>query len=141
MMSVVRPFEQAIERLLHEVLALGVERARGLVEDEDARILQDGARDGDALLLPAGELHAALADERRVALGEARDEVVGVGGAGGGLDLGVGRGALSVADVLGDRAREEHRLLRDDADLTAQPLRIEIAQVAAVEEDAPASGS
>ena len=34
---------------------LGVERGRDLVEEQDLRIHREGARDGDALLLPAGE--------------------------------------------------------------------------------------
>src|SRR5690606_37693360 len=37
-----------------EGLALGVEAGGGLVEDEDARVGDDGARDGDALALAAG---------------------------------------------------------------------------------------
>src|SRR5690606_1976664 len=72
------PLRQPVERLLHGPLALGVERARRLVEEEDGGVLQDGPRDGDPLALPARELHAPLADRRRVALGERRDEVVDV---------------------------------------------------------------
>ena len=53
-----------------------IERARRLVEDQDARRLEDRAGDGDTLLLAAGELEAALADRRRVALGQSGDEVV-----------------------------------------------------------------
>ena len=41
------------------LLARVVERAGGLVEQHDAGLLDDGARDGDALLLPARELAAA----------------------------------------------------------------------------------
>ena len=126
-------FEEAVEGFLDEVLALGVEGARGFVEDEDLRVLQHGARDRDALLLAAGELDAALADARFVAFRKRRDEVVGVRDTGGVLDFFIGRGALSVANVLGDRARKEHRLLRDDADLAAKPLRIELLQITAVE--------
>ena len=45
--------------------------ARGrLVEDQDPRVLQHRAGDRHALLLAAGELQAALADRRRVALGQ-----------------------------------------------------------------------
>ena len=66
-----------------------VERAGGLVEDQDARVLEDGAGDGDALLLAAGEFQAALADAGVVALGQAQDEVVHLGEAGGVLDLGL----------------------------------------------------
>ena len=51
----------------------------GLVEDEDGGIFEEGAGDGDALLLAARDGDAALADHRGVAAREAADEVVGVG--------------------------------------------------------------
>ena len=44
---------QAIERLLHQRLAFGIERRGRLVEQQDRRVLQDGAGDGDALALAA----------------------------------------------------------------------------------------
>jgi hypothetical protein len=47
--------EQPLDGLLHQPLALGVERARRLVEDEDGRVEQQGAGDGEALALAAGE--------------------------------------------------------------------------------------
>ena len=53
---------QVGEGLLDEVLALRVEGGGGLVEDEDGGVVQDGAGDGEALLLAAGEPDAALAD-------------------------------------------------------------------------------
>ena len=43
----------------------------GLVEDEDARVLEQDAGDGDALALAAGERDAALADAGVVAVLEA----------------------------------------------------------------------
>ncbi len=43
-------------------LRLRVERRGRLVEDQDRRVLEDRARDRDALPLAAGEPHAALAD-------------------------------------------------------------------------------
>jgi hypothetical protein len=45
---------------------LGVERGRRLVADEQPRRTQERARDRDALLLPAGELEAALAHVARL---------------------------------------------------------------------------
>ena len=57
-------------------LRLGIERARCLIEDEDRRVLQDGARDGDALALAARQRGAALADHEVIAAGLAHDEVV-----------------------------------------------------------------
>ena len=46
---------QPVERLLDQLLGLGVHAGGGVVEDQDARVDQQGAGDGDALLLPAGE--------------------------------------------------------------------------------------
>ena len=47
------PGPQPVQRALDAGLGLDIERAGGLVEDQDGRILEDGARDGDALALAA----------------------------------------------------------------------------------------
>src|SRR6202048_5288647 len=70
--------------LLDDALALVVERARGLIEDQDAWVGHQGAGNGDALALPAGERSAALAHGRVVALGQLQDEVMGTGERGSG---------------------------------------------------------
>ena len=66
----------ALERVLDFLLGVAVERRGRLVEQQDRRRLQDGAGDGDALLLAAGELQAALADLGLVALRRQADEAV-----------------------------------------------------------------
>ena len=99
MTRVVRPAIRRVQRRLHLRLALGVERAGGLVEQQDRRVLQEGAGDGDPLALAAGEARARLADQGVVAVRQGGDEVVGGGGAGGGLDLGRGRARPGVGDV------------------------------------------
>ena len=53
--------DEPLQRLLHRLFRLGVQCRRGLIQDEDAWILQEGARDGDALALAAAELDPALA--------------------------------------------------------------------------------
>ena len=58
--SVVRLHEPP-ERFPHQPLALGVQRAGGLVQQQDRRILEDRPRDGDALLLPARQPRTAFA--------------------------------------------------------------------------------
>ena len=68
MTSVVRFARDAVERVLDVLLGVAVERRGRLVEHQDRRALEDGAGDGDALLLAAGELEAALADLGVVAL-------------------------------------------------------------------------
>ena len=73
------PLRNAPHVVLDDPLALVIERARRLVEDQDARIGDEGARDGDALALAAGEIAAALADDRVVAFRQLQDEVVRAG--------------------------------------------------------------
>ena len=51
-------------------LGMAVEGRGRLVEEHDGGALQDGARDGDPLLLAAGELQPALADPGGEAVGQ-----------------------------------------------------------------------
>ncbi len=81
---------EPLERLLHEQLVVRVERARRLVEQQDRRVLENRARDRDALPLSARQPHAALAEKRVVPLRQHADELVGAGRARRRLDLGVG---------------------------------------------------
>ena len=74
---------QPIERLLDDRLVLGVDRGERLVEDQDGGVAEQRAGDGDALALATGQPDAALAHHRLIALRQARDELVGVGAAGG----------------------------------------------------------
>ena len=55
------------------------------------RVLQEGAGDGDALALAAGQARAGLADQGVVALRQLGDEVVRRGGLRRRLDLGLAR--------------------------------------------------
>ena len=60
---------EAIEGALDRRLGLVVHRRGGLIKDQHRRIPQDGAGQGDALALAAGEALAPLADDRVVAIG------------------------------------------------------------------------
>ena len=85
---------------LDQLLALRIQVARRLVENEDLRRGENRSRDREPLLLAAGELHPALADERLVALGQSGDELVGVGAPGRVFDLRVGGVVPPVRDVV-----------------------------------------
>ncbi|MDV7394485.1 hypothetical protein RZS08_24090, partial [Arthrospira platensis SPKY1] len=61
----------------------------GVVENEQAWILEERARQRHALLLAAGERHPLFADQGAIAIREAQDHVVDGGGARGGLHFGV----------------------------------------------------
>src|ERR1700730_277429 len=78
---------QVVERPLHLAFGFGIERRGGLVEEEDRRVLEEGPRNGDAGALAARKLRPVLAHGSIVAVCELGDEVVGVGGAGGGDDV------------------------------------------------------
>ena len=55
---------QPLQRVLHQAFGLVVERGGGFVEDQDRRILEDRARDREALALAAGQQAAVFADAR-----------------------------------------------------------------------------
>src|SRR5690606_37352169 len=57
------------------VFAFRIESGSRLVENDDRRVLQEGARDGDALALSAGEPGAAFADNGFVAFRKPFDEI------------------------------------------------------------------
>ena len=77
----VRSAAQSLQGGEHRRLGGLVERARRLVEDEQARPAVEGAGEADALALAAGEPDAALADMGLEALGQAGEEGVELGGA------------------------------------------------------------
>ena len=58
----VRPCEQALEALLDRLLGAHVDVGGRLVEDQDPRLGEQGAGEGDELALAGRELDAALAD-------------------------------------------------------------------------------
>ena len=74
----------ALKRLLNGLLAFGVDVAGGFVEDQDRRIVQNRAGDRHPLPFAAGEAGAAFAEPGVVAQRRVEDEVVRLGGFGGG---------------------------------------------------------
>src|SRR6516162_1736438 len=68
-------FGDTLHVLLDHPLAFIIQRARGLVEDQHARIHDQCARDGDALALSAGQAAAALPDDGVIALGQFQNEL------------------------------------------------------------------
>jgi len=117
-------------------LGVGIHRREGVVEDEDARILGHGARDGGTLLLPPGEGDAALADHRVVPRREVLDVLVQLRDVSGPVELRIGELLIQAkADVLAQRDGEEEGLLRHVADGAAELLERPPPDVDAVDED------
>ena len=124
---------EPVQGFLNRSFAFIVERAGRLVENQDWRIFQKDARDAQPLLLPAGELHAAFADLRVVAVRQRHDEVVRMGLFRGLDDLVDARVGLAVAEILRDRSREQINVLLHDADILPQGMRADIPHVPAID--------
>ena len=138
MMRVVRPMLSWSKARWMRRLGDAVQRGGGLVENEDGRVFQKDAGDGDALLLSAGEERSALADIGVEAVGHGHGCPRSSSALRGGLlDLGVGGVGAAVADVLADRIGEEKDVLLDDADVLRRRARWrDAAHVEPIERDA-----
>ena len=126
-------FHDHLQGVLDLRLGLDIDRAGAVVQDQDPGLEQQGAGDGDALLLPAGEVDAALFDVGVVALGQLQDELVGLGGPGGSYHFFLAGCGPAVADIIAHAAREEDRLLRHDADLRQERILPDGADIQAVD--------
>jgi hypothetical protein len=126
---------QLLQRPLDQALADGVKRGRGLVEDQDPRVLQQDAGDRDALLLAAGELVAALAHDRVVALRQVHHAVMDRRGARCPLHRLVAGVRLGVQQVRADGVVEQVRLLRHEADDPSERYEGQLADIDAVDLD------
>ena len=113
----------------------GVDRRGGFVEDEDRRRLHERASDADPLAFAAGEARAAFAELGVVARGQALDELVRIGGLRRFDDFLFGRVEVAVANVVGDGATYEQRLLEHQPDVSPQRMLAHGADVATVDRD------
>ena len=127
------PLHQDAQGAVDALLDLDVDGARGVVEDQDGRVDEQGPGDGDALALAARQRVPPFADHGVVPLGQVADEPGGAGGLGGRLDLVHGRVGPPVGDVVPDRHGEEERLVEDDADVRPQAGERQVAHVVAVD--------
>lgn len=105
------PLRRRLQRPLHHLLALRIERARRLVEEKQLRVAYQRPRNCNALPLAAAQSEAARAAVRVVAFGERHDEVVDVGVFAGLDELGLVLGRGAEEDVVLDRALVQRRVL------------------------------
>ena len=120
-----------------EQLALGdrIEGSGRFVEDEDGRVANDGASDGQALALARGELAAALAKFGLVALLHLADELVRARDLRRRFHVRHRLAFGGVADVVGDGAGEQHVLLQGDGGGGADVVHAQVADVGVVEDN------
>src|SRR5665213_465887 len=126
---------QRAQPVANERLALAVEARRRLVQNEYARIGEYRPRDRDALALAARETHAALANDRVVAVLEFGDELVAVRDAARIANLLERRARLGERDVLRDRAVEQEVVLHYDAEMRTELPQLERLERPAIDRD------
>ena len=127
------------QRILHQPLAFVVQRAGGFVQNQDGRIFQEHPGNGDALLLPAGQLHAPLAHIGVVPVGQLPDKAVGSRLLRGGLHLLPGGSGQAVGDIFINGAGEHVHLLLHHADVLPQAALGQLGDVLTVDQDASAA--
>ena len=132
------PSGDARHILLDDALAFIVEGACRLIENQNAGVGHERARDGDALALAARKGRAALADDRIVAFGKLQNEVVGAGELRGADDCVHGGRGVGERDIIAHRAVEEDVFLKHDRGLPPEPSGVSKRQVHAIDENAAA---
>ena len=106
------PGHQILQPDLNQTLILGIERRCCLIQQQQGRIAQKRARNGKALTLAAGQGHPAFPHPRVVAIGQADDEFL-CGRRLRRLAHGaVVRIGVAIADIVGNAAGENNRVLR-----------------------------
>ena len=126
---------QSFERFLNQSFRRGVHAGGGFVEEQDGRILEQGASDGDALFFAHAQAHSTFADFGVELFGEFFDERCGVGGSEGGPEFLVGGVRFAEAEVVGHGAVEEEAFLGDKPDHPAEIIFGEVADILTVERD------
>ena len=107
----------------------GIDRARGVVEDQDSRVAQQRPGQGDALALATRQGEAAFAYHGAVTLGQVADEAVGLGGACRRLHLGIAGVGAGIGNVRPHGVGEEKALFEHHSDLAPEACQGDITDV------------
>src|SRR5436305_15179872 len=97
-----------------------IERAGGLIQDEQRSVFQDRARDSKPLPLASGKTRSALPDFAFVSLRKRQNKVMGTRGGCSSDDFGAAGIESSISDIVSNRGREQHRFLADNRKLLTQ---------------------
>src|SRR5712692_3458443 len=128
-------FHDSAQSAKDAFLGLRVHGRKRIVEDQNSRIADDGARNRGPLLLSAGESDAALADHGLVGLAEVLDVPVQAGNFGGFADALLVKFRQAEGDVAADGLTEQVSVLRHEADGLAQRGERPLAYRTPVDQD------
>src|SRR5580704_11348306 len=107
----------------------------GFIQNQNGRVLEQCARDRQALALASTELLLSLPDHGFETLRHAFDKFLGQRVAGGGANLIGCRIRAAIADIVGHRIVEQERVLRYNADFFPQRRQTQVAKIAPVNKD------
>src|SRR6266705_2825975 len=119
---------------LHETFGLGVNAGGGFVEDEQARVGEQGPHEAEQLALAMAEQAPTLAYIGIIAVGQAHDEIVRPNGLRRGYDDRLADSGIAIAQIVAHGAAEEKRLLQDKTNLLPQILLGEPADINAIDQ-------
>ena len=105
-------FTQAVERAFDLRFCFAIERARRFIQNEDRRILENGPGNRKPLAFAARQRRAALSNDELVSAWLLHDEIVSFGQTASAFHISRGGVGISDANVLGDRAVEQSRVLK-----------------------------
>src|SRR5439155_23638432 len=123
--------------LAHLRFTLDVQARHRLVQNQDRGIPNQGASDGDSLLLSAREGGAPLADDRVVTIFKFADELVGIRRLGRSHNFPHIRLRFSISDVFPDGGPKENGILEDNSNLPTQRLESILLDVGPINENGP----
>src|SRR5215813_5011434 len=111
---------QGEDRASERILTLGIEVGVRLVEHDQKGIAVYGPHKADALALACRQRDAALADPRRISLGQAKDHVMDARDSRRLQDC-IGTGVfVEPADVFGNGAVQQGNILGQIADMSSE---------------------
>ncbi len=124
--------QQCAQGVLDQAFGQAVDIGSGLIQYQDARVGQDGPRNAEQLPLTDREVRGALLQAGVVAAWFGDNKVMGIGLAGGLFDFLVGGIGAAEADIAGDGAGKQERVLRNKANLLVELALFECPDVEAI---------
>ena len=109
----------ALHRFHDERLGGHINRTGRLVKNENGRVLQESARQGNALAFTAGQPHTSFAHKRVIAIGKRHNKVMRIGDFRGSNNVLETRSGAAIRNIFSEARREQHGFLHDNGKLIA----------------------
>src|SRR5713101_8134539 len=127
---------QVTQPFLNERFRFGVQAGSRFIENEDAWIGENGAGDGDALLLSTGKFYTAFADDRIVFFFEGLGKFVDSGNTACFHDFGFAGGRAGEGYIFANGSIEKKSVLQHHAKLRAITPQLDGGEIHSIDQDA-----